>query len=86
MLRGYLLRCTDCGYLYVCETEAMDCLTDRVCEHCGSSDMEVIQQAEGRFGCTSRLNTHVDPMTKPHLNSLFCKRELRAARHSDKVD
>ncbi|MGL5513178.1 MAG: hypothetical protein ACRDBM_08140 [Sporomusa sp.] len=59
MLRGYLLRCTDCGYLYVCETEAMDCLTDRVCEHCGSSDMEVIQQAEGRFGCTSRLNTHV---------------------------
>ncbi|QDR81885.1 hydrogenase maturation nickel metallochaperone HypA [Sporomusa termitida] len=59
MPKGYLIRCSSCGYLYQCETELMECLNHKVCEHCGSSDIEVIQQDEGRFGCTSRLNTHV---------------------------
>ncbi len=59
MPKGYLIRCSDCGYLYECEDDLMECLDKSVCEHCGSSNMEVIQQQEGRFGCTSRLNTHV---------------------------
>lgn len=59
MPKGYLLKCSDCGYLYECEGDLLECLSSNVCEHCGSSDMEVIQQQEGRFGCTSRLNTHV---------------------------
>lgn len=59
MPKGYLLRCSHCGFLYQCEHELIECMNKNVCEHCGSSDMEVIQQDEGRFGCTSRLNTHV---------------------------
>ncbi|CQR70366.1 hypothetical protein SOV_39030 [Sporomusa ovata DSM 2662] len=59
MPKGYLLKCNDCGYLIVCEDDLMECLNNSVCEHCGSSNIEIIQQQEGRFGCTSRFNTHV---------------------------
>lgn len=59
MAKGYILKCSGCGYLYECEDDLLECLSRAECEHCGSSDMEVIQQDEGRFGCTSRLNTHV---------------------------
>ncbi|CVK19533.1 hypothetical protein [Sporomusa sphaeroides] len=59
MPKGYFIRCSDCGYLYECEEDLMECLNKHICEHCGSSNMEVIQQQEGRFGCTSRMNTHV---------------------------
>ena len=58
MPKGYFIRCSDCGYLYECEEDLLECLEKHICEHCGSSNMEVIQQQEGRFGCTSRLNTH----------------------------
>ncbi len=59
MPKGYILKCKDCGYLIQCEDDLLECLSKNVCEHCGSSDVEVIQQQEGRFGCTSRMNTHV---------------------------
>ena len=58
MPKGYLLKCSDCGYLDECENDLLECLNNNVCEHCGSSNMEVIQQQEGQFGCTNRLNTH----------------------------
>lgn len=59
MPKGYLLKCNDCGYLNHCEEDLPVCLHSSVCEHCGSTDMEIVQQQEGRFGCTSRMNTHV---------------------------
>ncbi|SDF80854.1 hypothetical protein [Sporomusa acidovorans] len=59
MPKGYFLRCGDCGYLYECEEDLLECANKVVCDHCGSSNLEVIQQQEGRFGCTSRMNTHV---------------------------
>lgn len=59
MPKGYFLKCSDCGYLYECENDLLECLDKHVCNHCGSSNIEVIQQQEGRFGCTSRMNTHV---------------------------
>jgi hypothetical protein len=59
MPKGYLLKCSDCGYLYQCDDDLLECLDHHICENCGSPNMEIVQQQEGRFGCTSRLNTHV---------------------------
>lgn len=60
MPKGFFLKCSDCGYLYECEDDLLECMSStKVCEHCGSPNLEVVPQQEGKFGCTSRLNTHV---------------------------
>lgn len=58
MPRDYLLKCSECGYLDECGVDLLECVDSFVCKHCGSSNKEVIQQQEGRFGCTSRYNRH----------------------------
>ncbi|TWH45177.1 hypothetical protein [Sporomusa sp. KB1] len=58
MPKGFLLKCNDCGYLDDCENDLLECLKNNICKHCGSSNMEVIQQQEGQIGCTSRYNRH----------------------------
>ena len=57
MTRDYVFRCGDCGFMW----EANDTnVNERKCESCGSENRTQIKQDEGKFGCTSRMNTHVE--------------------------
>lgn len=49
----HLFRCNHCGYMWMDEEPAA-----ASCERCHSVDKAEIQQDDGRFGCTSIMNSH----------------------------
>ncbi|HEY3423325.1 MAG TPA: hypothetical protein VGL27_00905, partial [Negativicutes bacterium] len=54
-MKDHLVKCNECGYLWEIEPGG----SRSKCEKCGSTYMSQVIQEEGRFGCSSRLNTHV---------------------------
>ncbi len=54
MPTGYLFKCRECGFMWDPEQSADVCC----CERCGSSNRMQVIQEEGRFGCTSKMNTN----------------------------
>ncbi|HWR37917.1 MAG TPA: hypothetical protein VN611_00335 [Patescibacteria group bacterium] len=57
MAKDYLFRCGDCGLMWQPEDKDPN---DKKCDRCGSENRTQVAQQEGRFGCTSHMNTHVE--------------------------
>lgn len=59
MSSEYLFKCGDCGFMW--DPDQSKDLNQ--CERCGSTNRQHVIQEEGRFGCTSKRNTHVQDIS-----------------------